>query len=133
MITFSSRKKPSAPQVKALYRHAWWAKDRQISKIRQMLSHTDLLFTCWEGAALVGLARVNTDYAFRAVLFDVIVDPRFHRQGLGTRLVENALAHPDLRQVEQFWLYTTDKQAFYERFGFRQYPENVMILKKAKP
>lgn len=130
MVTFSSRKMPGASQVRALYRNARWARGRSLAKIEKMLQHSDLVFTCWDGKKLVGFARVQTDFTFRAVLFDVIVEPAHHRQGLGTRLVNQVLSHPRLAQVDQFWLYTTDKQDFYKRFGFQKYPDNVLILKK---
>jgi N-acetylglutamate synthase-like GNAT family acetyltransferase len=68
------------------------------------------------------------------VLWDVIVDPSQAGRGLGTRVVKALLGHPRLRTVDQFWLYTSDKQGFYERLGFQAYPGNTMrLLRGRKP
>lgn len=96
-----------------------------------MLRHTPLFFTAWEAGTLVGMARATTDFAFRAVLWDVIVDPAFARRGIGSQLVTRFLKHPRLKTVESFWLSTTDKQRFYAKFGFKLRPKNIMVYKKA--
>jgi predicted N-acetyltransferase YhbS len=125
-----STRKPSPVQLKALYRQAPWAKSRPLSAIRTALKHSDLVFSAWRGAALVGFCRLSTDFAFRAVLWDVIVDEAEHGQGIGTALVKAAVTHPRLKKIQGIWLFTTDKQAFYSKLGFKAYPKNLMLLKR---
>jgi predicted N-acetyltransferase YhbS len=55
-----------------------------------------------------------------------------HGKGIGSRLVRMALKHPRLKGVDGFWLYTTDKQAFYAKLGFRLAPKNLMILRSSR-
>jgi N-acetylglutamate synthase-like GNAT family acetyltransferase len=126
------RRSPSPEQVHRLFQTAPWARDRNLAQIKVMLKHSDLLATIWLGPELIGMARVSTDFAFRAVLWDVIVERRWLGQGLGTRLVKSLLDHPRLRPVDQFWLYTTSKQGFYERLGFKSYPRNTMRLLRGR-
>jgi ribosomal protein S18 acetylase RimI-like enzyme len=130
MITFSKTRKPTVLQLMELYRSAPWAVRRRAGRIARMMDKLDLGFCAFEGRSLVGFCRVSTDFSFRAVLWDVIVNPRFRRRGIGKKLVSLALGDPRLRSVDQFWLYTTDQQAFYRDLGFRLYPRHVMLLKK---
>jgi len=92
-----------------------------------MLKATPLLATAWDKGTLVGFARCGTDFEYRAVIWDVIVDPAYTRRGLGRRLVGSLLGHPRLRRVESFWLSTTDKQAFYAKLGFSLNSKNIMV------
>jgi ribosomal protein S18 acetylase RimI-like enzyme len=123
-------KKPRAEEVMELYAHAPWAKERRLPQVRRMLRATALCVTAREGRRLVGMARVLTDFTFRAGLYDVIVSPDCHRRGIGSALVRLALKQPRLKGVDQVWLYTTDKQAFYARLGFKHLPGNMMVLKR---
>ncbi len=121
---------PRAEEVMELYAHAPWAQARRLPQVRRMLRHTGFCVTAREGRRLVGMARVVTDFSFRAALYDVIVRPDCHRRGIGSALVRLALRQPRLRGVDQVWLYTTNQQPFYARLGFRPYPENMMVLKR---
>ncbi|MES2202702.1 MAG: GNAT family N-acetyltransferase [candidate division FCPU426 bacterium] len=131
-LKYSQTRKPSVKEVRRLYQFAPWAKDRSPADIAKMIRHTDLFFSVWDKGALVGMARSTTDFTFRALLWDVIVDPAYHGNGAGTRLLKMFLGHPKLKGVEDFWLSTTDKQAFYARFGFALRSKNMMVLKRKK-
>jgi GNAT superfamily N-acetyltransferase len=67
--------------------------------------------------AQAGFARVVTDRATHAWLADVFVDEAHRGHGLGVRLVETVLAHPEL-QVRRWILATRDAHELYARFGF---------------
>ena len=131
-LSLSTRRIPSPRQLARLYSGVAWARDRRLADIRKALKHSDLVAGAWAGRELVGFARVSTDFTFRAVLWDVIVDPPHAGQGLGSRLVRSLLEHPKLKTVDQFWLYTSDKQGFYERLGFQAYPDNTMRLLRGR-
>lgn len=123
-----ARPKPAA--LKGLYAHAWWTKKRRAPDIARMLKHSNLTLCAWQGAELVGFARVTTDFAYRAVLWDVIVHPAHHREGIGSRMVRAVLKSPKLKSVEGIWLFTTDKQPFYKKLGFKPYPQNLMVHRR---
>jgi ribosomal protein S18 acetylase RimI-like enzyme len=127
-LSYSTRRRPTPEQVARLFAGVPWAKSRRLPDIRKALKHSDLVAGAWAGRTLMAFARVSTDYTFRAVLWDVIVDPAVAGQGVGTKVVSSLIKHPKLRTVDQFWLYTTDKQGFYERLGFECYPDNTMRL-----
>lgn len=66
----------------------------------------------------VGFARVLTDYALRAHLADVFIEPALRGCGLGKALIETILAHPELITVTHWTLTTADAQGLYARYGF---------------
>lgn len=131
MITFSERKDFDAAHLVRLYAYAPWATGRTVEDAREMLSHTDLALSVWDDSRLVGFGRVLTDYVYRASIWDVIVDPDYQGQDIGTQIMQRILQHPDLKQVELFWLCTRDKQTFYEKLGFSANEQTGMVWARA--
>jgi N-acetylglutamate synthase-like GNAT family acetyltransferase len=127
------RGKPTIAQLKKLYAKAWWTAGRDAQGIASVLRHSDVCACAWLGEELIGFARVSTDFSYRAVLWDVIVDGAHQGRGIGSELVRAILGDPRLAAVESFWLFTTDKQTFYRRFGFKAYPKNVMVWRRHVP
>ena len=131
MITLSDRKDIDPADLIRLYRQAPWARDRIAGDAREMLTHTDLAVSAWDGDRLVGFGRVLTDYVYRASIWDVIVDKDYQGQDIGTQIMEHILHHPDLKRVDLFWLCTRDKQAFYEKLGFSSNEQTGMVWIRA--
>ena len=132
MVTFSDRKDLDPAKLVQLYAFAAWASARTIDDVRHMLAHTDLAVSAWDGDRLVGFGRVLTDYVYRASIWDVIVHPDYQGQDIGTQIMERMLHHPDLKQVELFWLCTRDKQAFYEKLGFSSKEQTGMVWARSR-
>ncbi len=97
-----------------------------------MLANTDLALSAWDGPHLIGFGRVLTDFVYRASIWDVIVDPAFQRQDIGTQIMQRILDHPALKRVELFWLCTRDKQSFYEKLGFSAKEQTGMVWARSK-
>ena len=117
------------PQLQALFnRTAFWAKERQISDLETAIAYSNPVVTVWNQKALIGFARATSDGIYRAVIWDVVIDPRFQGAGLGRKLVETVLAHPAVNKVERVYLMTTHQQSFYERIGFESNPTTTMVL-----
>jgi GNAT superfamily N-acetyltransferase len=72
------------------------------------------------GGEQVGFARVVTDYATFAWIADVYVEPEHRGNGLGKRLVEEVLAHPELQGLRRWMLGTADAHELYRRYGFSE-------------
>ena len=66
----------------------------------------------------VGFARVVTDRATFAYLCDVYLLDAHQGRGLGTWLMAQVFAHPELQGLRRFLLVTRDAHRLYERFGF---------------
>jgi ribosomal protein S18 acetylase RimI-like enzyme len=131
MIIFSDRKDIDLAQLVALYRQAPWASTRTLEDARDMLTHTDVAITAWNGDRLVGLGRVLTDYVYRASIWDVIVDNAYQGQDIGTQIIQRILEHPDLKRVELFWLCTRSP-GFYEKLGFSSNEQTGMVWARSK-
>src|SRR5688572_24815122 len=63
-----------------------------------------LCFGLYDGEEQVGFARVVTDAATFAYLGDVFVLSPYRGRGLGRRLLEAVMAHPDVQGVRRFML-----------------------------
>jgi GNAT superfamily N-acetyltransferase len=95
---------------------SYWAKGRTLNTVQKSIEHS-LCFGVYRGAQQVGFARVVTDYATFAWLCDVFILASHQGQGLGKRLVETVVAHPELRNLSIFLLATRDAHELYHRFG----------------
>jgi N-acetylglutamate synthase-like GNAT family acetyltransferase len=132
MIRYSSKRTPTVAELQDLYQFAWWTKKRRNADVAKMLKHPQVFLTAWDGPKLHGFARVITDFTYRAIIADVIVRPGSHGQGIGSHLVKQAVKDKRLKSVTGFWLYTTDKQAFYKKQGFEFSPKHLMILRHGR-
>ena len=120
----------------ALYRSAWWSAARTPGDVRRLLEGPSLFFLAAErpGGKLVAMARAITDGVYKAMVFDVIVDPEHQGEGLGRRVMEELLAHPSLRGVQHVELYCLPElEPFYERWGFTGEIGGVRLVRRTDP
>jgi len=71
-----------------------------------------------ESGKQVSFLRVLSDKVRFAYILDVIVDPTWRRQGIGTAMVRYAMEHPEMSLVYQWLLRTRDAHGVYARLGF---------------
>jgi predicted GNAT family N-acyltransferase len=117
-----------------LYQSEWWSRGRQEADVRQMLQHCDEIVAITDTASgrLVGFARVLTDFTYKAVICDVIVETGCRSQGIGRKLMETVVNHPRLRSVKHVELYCLPEMVpFYQRFGFTSDLGNLCLLRLA--
>ncbi len=118
MITYTDGKQFDSASLLPLFEQSPWASGRTLHDAQEMVKHTNLFLTAWDGERVVGCGRVLTDYVYRASIWDVIVDGQYQGQDIGTEIIKRILSHPTLQRVELFWLCTREKQVFYETLGF---------------
>ena len=100
-----------------------------------MLHHSDLIVGIHrpDDQKLIGFSRVLTDYIYRAVIWDVVVDSAYQKRGLGQTLIESILNHPRLEPVEAFLLVCLPETVpFYEKLGFTADVGNLKLMKRVK-
>ncbi|MDY6782599.1 MAG: GNAT family N-acetyltransferase [Cyanobacteriota bacterium] len=107
---------------------AFWAKDRCLEDLEIAIANSDPVITLWDSDRLIGFVRATSDGIYRATIWDVVVHPDYRGAGLGSKLVETAIAHPRLNRVERVYLMTTHQQNFYERIGFEYNSTTTMVL-----
>lgn len=112
--------------------HSFWATGRSDTRLVQMLKFSQAVVTAWDGDTLVGFSRATSDGIYRAVLWDVVINTHYQRQGLGRRLVSRLLEAPQLKQVERIYLMTTNSEKFYERLGFKRLEHQKTLIKSSE-
>jgi ribosomal protein S18 acetylase RimI-like enzyme len=117
-------------QLKVLLdQNCFWAKERDIKSLKQMLRGSDIAVSAWRNCQLVGFGRATSDGIYRAVLWDVVVARAEEGQGLGTRIVTTLLRSRRLRECERVYLMTSQSKGFYERLGFQEVESQHLLLR----
>jgi N-acetylglutamate synthase-like GNAT family acetyltransferase len=111
-----------------LSHEAYWAIGRTRSAVVRSIEHSLNFGVYGPGNVLVGFARVVTDMAVFAYICDVFVLPEYRGHGLSKALMAAMLDHPDLRDVQRWFLFTRDAHGLYAQFGFQALaaPERAM-------
>ena len=99
-----------------LSEQCYWALGRSRDIVEKSIANS-LCFGVYAGERQIGFARVVTDYATFAWLCDVFIDDACRGQGLGKRLVETIVAHPELQGMRNFILATRDAHELYREYG----------------
>jgi GNAT superfamily N-acetyltransferase len=81
--------------------------------------HNSLCVAAYLDGKQVGFARAITDYTVFAYVADVIIWPENRGQGIGKRLVQALIDHPEVGTVTHWSLSTDDAHSLYEKLGFK--------------
>jgi ribosomal protein S18 acetylase RimI-like enzyme len=93
---------------------------RSPAALRRSFEQSQHVAIAWDGARVVGMARLLSDGVCNAYLLDVWTASSHRRQGIGRAMVE---ALSEAVPGQHVGLQTDDAQAFYESFGFRHQPD----------
>lgn len=98
-------------------------------QVERGLAHTTFLVAARDGETVVGMGRVLFDFGYTAYLGDVIVRPEYQGKGIGTEIVNRLLARTmeaaeDGDKIMFILGAAKGKEAFYEKFGFRERPND---------
>jgi ribosomal protein S18 acetylase RimI-like enzyme len=111
----------SFPDLCDLFRNEWWSNNRKPAEIKKLIENTDLIvgIVDKDTGKLIAFSRVLTDFMYRSMIYDVIVDKSYRNKGIGSKLINAIIEHPSLKNVEFVELQTQpDLVSFYEQFGF---------------
>lgn len=106
---------------------AYWAKGRSKTMVRNTINNS-ICFGVYIGEKQIGFARVVSDRVVFAYLMDVFIIPEFRRKGHGSALIDFILKEPQLRDVQNWMLATSDAHKLYQKFGFNslEFPNKIM-------
>ena len=66
----------------------------------------------------IGFARVISDKTRFGYILDVVVDENCRKSGIGQAMMNYIIKHPDLKDVYQWLLITSDAHGVYKKVGF---------------
>ncbi len=122
-------------QLVDLYKNEFWSNKRTHQDVVSMLAGSDIVVVLVdEQENIIAFTRVLTDFVYRAMIFDVIVKPSHRNMGLGAKLMDEIMNHPELKSVEQFALYCLPEMIpFYERWGFTSDVGEIRLMYTKNP
>ena len=118
--------------LKDLYQKEMPDEKREIDEIRRMLGHCNVVVGLFDTdkERLVGFARVLTDFVYKALIFDVIVDPDYRGMGLRDDIMDSMLTHRRLQNVRNFELCCSPGEVeFYEKWKFSPDVGECVLMK----
>lgn len=106
-------------QLIQLYKNTGWGK-RSIDDTKNCVQGSQICIGILDqDNNLIGFTRIITDFIYKALVLDVMVDADFRGKGLGQKLMRSVKEHEKLQKVKQFELYcVSEMEAFYSNFGF---------------
>jgi hypothetical protein len=118
-------------QLHQLYQGEWWTKGRSLEQTRRCVAGSQVCVGLVDSnECLVAFARVVTDFTFKALIFDVIVESTARGQGLGQRVLALIKSHEKLRDVCHFELYCLPAlYEFYRKYGFSEDVGEIHLMR----
>lgn len=106
----------------SLYHDAWWSTDRTNEDVEIILSKSSFYIgIVTDTNQLIAFSRVLTDYFQFSYIYDVIVQKMYRGHGLGKKLIETIINHPDIKDIKNIELVCRkEMMPFYSQFGFTE-------------
>ena len=107
-------------RVTDMLARSYWVKGIGREEVERAASNSSLVIGIFtpEGRQVAFLRAVSDKTRF-AYIMDVYVDEDYRRQGIGKRMIEHMLAHPEYATIYQWMLVTRDAHEVYADCGFR--------------
>ena len=98
-----------------------------IEEAKNCIDNAYMVICVRDDEKAIGVVRLLWDGGYVAFLSDVMVDPAYQGQGIGRKLVESVIQRirDDMKpgyKVKLTLNASKGKEPFYEKFGFRQRP-----------
>ncbi len=117
--------------------HGWlagsyWSPGIERARVERAIAESHSLGAYRDGEQ-IGFARMITDHATFAWLADVWVDEAGRGQGLGRRMTQWFLDHPDFQGIRRMGLATLDAHGVYQAVGFRPLMKPDRMMERLDP
>jgi N-acetylglutamate synthase-like GNAT family acetyltransferase len=112
---------------------SYWASERTKAEVKTSIKNS-MCFGVYENDKQIGLARVVSDLVVFAYVMDFFILDTHQGNGIGQQLMRKILTHPQLINVNSWYLVTKDAQEMYRKFGFENFnsPDKT-VMKANKP
>jgi len=106
----------------------WFAYTNTRVNLLAAVANSLMVVSAWADNQLVGLVRVVGDGETIIFIQDILVDPKFQSQQVGTELMNRVLSqYPAVRQKVLLTEEAPDVRHFYEKFGFRSADQGTLV------
>lgn len=97
--------------------NAYWQEYLTEERLR-ILVRNSVCILAYKENELVGFARILTDHALFASLWDVVVSIQYQKQGVGTALMTKIFSDERFSLIKNWVIYTDTAKGLYKKFGF---------------
>jgi N-acetylglutamate synthase-like GNAT family acetyltransferase len=106
----------------------YWASERTKAEVKTSIENS-MCFGVYDNDKQIGLARVVSDLVVFAYVMDFFILDTHQANGIGQQLMRKILTHPQLINVNSWYLVTKDAQEMYRKFGFENfnYPDKTVM------
>ncbi len=113
-----------------LYKNEFWSSKRTLEDVVRMLAESDIIIGLVDdNEKLIGFTRILTDFVYRAIIFDVIIKPSHRKIGLGSKLMDAVVNHPQLCSIEWIALCCLPEMIpYYERWDFTSKFSKIQLM-----
>jgi len=110
--------KVNLDEMKGIYSSVGWTKHTK-EIIKQVFDASNVIALVTVNGRIIGFGRAMTDGVFNAAIYDVIVHPKFQKQGIARQIMEYLL--DKLSNVSCVHLISTfGNEDFYKKLGLKR-------------
>jgi ribosomal protein S18 acetylase RimI-like enzyme len=92
---------------------------QDVQAMEQMFLHGNTYVGAYDGAKLVGIARVMTDFVYTSYLSDLAVDEQYQRQGIGKQLIKEV--QQAIPKAKIILLAAPAAEGYYPKIGMQHH------------
>lgn len=102
--------------------NSYWGNGTTKNIIKKTIDNS-FCFGVYHENKQIGFARIVTDFAVFGYIADVFILEEYQGKGIGKRLVEFIISHPDIKRIRRLLLATKDAHGLYKKYGFEPIEE----------
>lgn len=121
-------------ELHSLYQGEWWSKGRSLSDTQKCIQGSQItLGVVDENDRLIGFCRVLSDFIFKALIFDLIVNSKHREKGVSATLINQVKSHSRLSEVKHFELYCVPELfSLYQKYDFTSEVGDIHLMRYLK-
>ncbi len=113
-----------------LYKDEWWTNTRTLEQTKNCVEGSQIVIGLVDNNQLIAFVRVITDYTFKALIFDLIINKNYRHRKLGQKLIQLVKTHEKLKHVLHFELYCLPElKDYYRKFDFTDDIDGIELLR----
>lgn len=122
MIIYNEEKKDlPIEQLHRLFMLVGWSDGKEDEFLKTRFNYpfinSTIVISAWDNDRLVGTVRVLSDKTVRSEIYDLVVDPKYQKQGIGKELLSRCMkCFPN---TEWFVRTNNEDKDFYKKMGFK--------------